>query len=396
MELQGVTLSNIDVDIDNDSPDNVNFTFNEGLNALEAGIINTNLTMDFEWKYSFLLSGKATVYGPVSLVLLDLGFTNATKNNFTVPQVDLSTFDFILDRQSFTLDFSCALCPQLVVNLLINIFRGSLLDSIENSVKNTLNEELINDINVGIYDFYPTTINATQDIGVCTALIDGVRIKSDHLELPVDLTVFLTSEGYQRQGDGPVVPAYDPEIPAEILVSLSSYVTTSIQNILNKTPLSFPFKVLLINMSLNILGPDYPTEISMKKDNLKIKGSPELDISGLKLKYNVELEANLDFSVRNGDDTNLLYITPQLKSVKLSKISVTFLGIKLNLTLFRILLNWIVQLVANNILIPTFEIPQLPGFPLKTTDSILQVNDDYIDFGLSIKFDYLSKMLNKI
>ena len=79
MELQGVTLSNIDVDIDNDSPDNVNFTFNEGLNALEAGIINTNLTMDFEWKYSFLLSGKATVYGPVSLVLLDLGFTNATK-----------------------------------------------------------------------------------------------------------------------------------------------------------------------------------------------------------------------------------------------------------------------------------------------------------------------------
>lgn len=135
MELQGVTLSNIDVDIDNDSPDNVNFTFNEGLNALEAGIINTNLTMNFEWKYSFLLSGKATVYGPVSLVLLDLGFTNATKNNFTVPQVDLSTFDFILDRQSFTLDFSCALCPQLVVNLLINIFRGSLLDSIENSIK---------------------------------------------------------------------------------------------------------------------------------------------------------------------------------------------------------------------------------------------------------------------
>ena len=79
------------------------------------------------------------------------------------------------------------------------------------------------------------------------------------------MTFFLTKDGYKRQGDGPVVPTYNPQNPGEIMVFFSSYVTDTITTVLNKTPLSFPFKILFYPFKLELLGPKSPTSITMNE-----------------------------------------------------------------------------------------------------------------------------------
>ena len=126
----------------------------------------------------------------------------------------------------------------------------------------------------------------------------------------------------------------------------------------------------------------------MNKNNLAIKANPILDVGFFKiLKFYVDFEAKLDASVKNGDSTNLLYITPQLKEIKINKFAFSLFGIKIKIRLFRRVLNWIVGIVVNHILVPTIAIPQLPGFQLQTKDSNLSVQKNYVEFGVSFDFN---------
>ena len=258
-----------------------------------------------------------------------------------------------------------------------------MLDTIESIVNSIFSDQMIDDINKGLFEYYPTTVNATNDIGVCLGLSSAISVMNDHIELPLDMTFFLTKDGYKRQEDGPIIPTYNPENPGEIMVFFSSYVTDTIVNLLNKTPLSFPFKIWFYPMKLEMLGPDALTSIKIKQNSLEIKASPVLNVGFFKTKFYTEFEAKLDASVKNGDDTNLLYITPQLKELKLNKFVFSFFGLKINFRLFKSVLNWFVEKIINHVLVPTFAVPQLPGFKLQTKDSNLNVQNDYVEFDIS-------------
>lgn len=393
MEMEGITLTNLTVNVTNPSAQNVQFDFNSTQNALIAGVSNTSIYISLKWKYNALLSGNALISGPVKVAGLNVGFTETQRDEFNVPQLSLNHFDFALDKDAFKLNFDCKLCPKFLTDLLVKIFKSSLLSTVENSVREMFSQELFEDMNAGIYEFYPTTVNVTDEIGVSTALVSSINVEDDHLELPLDMTFFLLSEGYKRQGDGPVVPRYDAQDSGEIMVFLSSYVTDTLMRTINTKPISFPFKVLLFNMKLHLLGPSSPTIIKMKKNNLQITASPALDVGFLRITYSVSFEAKLDASVKTGDGDVMLYITPQLRGLSLKKFQMTFIGIKFDLTFARIILNWIVGLVANWVLIPTFEVPQLPGLPLKATNSLLNVRDNFVEFGISFAFNHLRKYI---
>ena len=181
MSASGINMTDIYVNITNPSASNVKFSFNQTGNSLDMGIINTSISVSLKWKYSGALSGTAGVSGPVSVVSLDLGFAAAAKGQFNVPQVKLNQFVFLLDKNNFKISLDWKLCPKLVIDLLIAVFKGVLLDTIENIVNSIFSDQMIDDINQGIYQYYPTTVNTTDDIRVCLGLSSAISVMSDHI-----------------------------------------------------------------------------------------------------------------------------------------------------------------------------------------------------------------------
>lgn len=390
ISASGINITDVFGNITNPSASNVIFNFNQTGKSLDIGMVNTTVSAGFNWKYS-TLSGSANITGPVKTSEISLLFDSAVKNQFKIPQVNLKQFLFALDKNSFKIHLDCSSCPQVIIDLLVKMFKTILLDSIEKIMDTIVNQKIFDEMNKVIFTLYPTTLNITKDIGICLATTNTIAISDDHIEVPLDLTMYLTSEGYSRQGDGPVIPTYDVKLPGEIMFFLSSYVTDSAMRLFNKIPLSFPFTLWSIPMTLDILGPAAPTSIKILQNNFEIIATPTLSIDSLKTKITIEIETSVDASVKAGDNTYLLYFTPQLKKVSLNKIIVDFLGYKLDLSMLNFAFNWVAKQIINHIFIPTIPIPQIPGFKLKMSDSILQVQNDYVEFGVSFDFESMRK-----
>ena len=311
LSASNINITDIYGNITNSSPSNVIFNFNQTGKSLDIGMVDTKVNAGFKWKYSSL-SGSANITGPVKTSQISLSLDSAIKNQFKIPQVNLKQFEFSLDKDKFLIHLECSVWPQPIIDLLVKMFKSVLLESIEKIINTLINQKIFDEINKVIFTLYPTTLNVTKDIGICLAMTNSIAISNDHIEVPLDLTMFLTKEGYARQGDGPIIPTYDAKLPGEVMFFLSSYVTDSAMRLLNKTPLSFPFTVWMIPMTLDILGPAAPTSIKILKNNFEVIATPILSIDSIRTKFIAEIETSMDASVKTGDETHLFYFMNNL------------------------------------------------------------------------------------
>lgn len=162
-------VSGITVAVVNDNHENVQLTFNEEKNALSVVVSNTNINCHVNWKYHVLIAditGVGDITGPISSVSMNLGFETQEKDGMLIPKVNIQDFDIQFDEGNFNFNFDCSMCPGDLANIILNLFKGALLDKIRDEARGVVNDKVVGTVNDALMEGYPLTKELNEEIGI--------------------------------------------------------------------------------------------------------------------------------------------------------------------------------------------------------------------------------------
>lgn len=389
MSSGDVTIKDITLDLTNGDANNLKVSFDETNNALYIEVDATQVRVHLNWKYDASLlqvSGDATVDGPVSSLTLNLGFTTKPEASYFIPQVNVNSFNAQLNKDAFNLQFHCDGCPGFVEQLVESLIKDTLLDTVSQAINQQVPSQLNTVGNQILDQSFPRSVSMYNNLDVATAMTGPLTIKSDHIEVPLDSTVFLKEDGYNRQGDAPVIPSYNPNDPGEIQLFLSSYLLDTLSASLNKGVQTFTTAVKGIQINLSIDPAKGATSLKFEEGSFDISISPTILVPSYSVGLQISASAQIDPQIIPGDAKDMFYVSPKIKGFKMSNLQLIVGGSTYSLSFVKSFLNTLFQYVINSGLVPKIGAPKLAVLPLVVSSSELDFHATYSEFGAIFDF----------
>ena len=384
-------ITEVNVEVVNEDHNNVQLSFNQDKNALGVAVSNTYIKAHVNWKYEILffsVSGVGDVSGPINYVGMNLGFETQEKGGMSIPKLNIQDFDISFNTEGFNFNFDCNLCPGDVVNLILGAFKGQLLDEVRNQARNVVYNNVINLVNSVLLDQYPLTTEVTDEMSIGLATTGPVSVKPDFLSVPIDGTVFLTQEGYNRPFEAPEIPSESPENPGEIILFISKYVYQTLEKTINKVPMNFETTLYGFTIQIQIDGSRVPLEIATRDKDLHLLGGAIVTIPALRLSFEVGASADVDIFFQSGDSTNMIFVDPEIdrSSLKLTTFKISLFGWQFNLNFLTGIANYIIGMIVNRMIFPTMAVPKFEALPLTATAAIVEFFETYTEAGVAFNF----------
>eukprot|EP00345_Euplotes_harpa_P007133 CAMPEP_0168318768 /NCGR_PEP_ID=MMETSP0213-20121227/668_1 /TAXON_ID=151035 /ORGANISM="Euplotes harpa, Strain FSP1.4" /LENGTH=441 /DNA_ID=CAMNT_0008319883 /DNA_START=33 /DNA_END=1354 /DNA_ORIENTATION=- len=386
MSMGDLKITGITVQVENNNADNVHIGFNEGKNGLDVSVDNTFIRVHVNWRYEVLfikVSGTGDISGPINNLHMTMGFETQPKENFLIPKINIQDFDISFNEGGFDFKFDCGGCPSDVINLILNAFKGPLLDEVRNQARGVVNSQVVDQVNGQFMALYPTTLAVTSDISVCVATTGPLSVKTDYLRVPADFTIFLAKEGYNRQFDAPEFPSEDPANPGEVQLYASKYVYQSFDQSISKLPMRFDTTLYGFDVQIDVDGTKVPIVFETQNNNLHFSGGAIVTVPALSTVVEFKAHTDLAFSFRGGDSTNMVYIDPDVNtsSLKFDTLVVTVYGYRLDLSFSTGFVNYLIGLGLNHVVIPDIAVPKVAALPLTATAALVKFFDIYTEGG---------------
>ena len=325
----------IKVALSNSSPNNLNVGFDEPNNGVAVKVDDTYVSIkcNFRYKKSIIkFKGSIDLHGTLKSIGLNLGFDALEESGYYVPQLKMNSFDFDMPKSNFKLKLKCKGCPKFVQDLISTFAKDPLIVSIRNQIRKTLPTQLITAGNRVLVTSYPRTVNLYNDINLCTAMSGPIMIKSDYAQVPLDGTLFLTEDGYHRTGSAPDIPIYNEKDPGELQMFFSSYLPTSLDEILNKKTQQYKVKYQSQTYILELNPEKGKTTLTFEDGDFKILASPTITMPNLGLSLFFSASAMIQPEIDNGDDTHMLYVHPKVGEVKINNVELIMDGSSIDLS----------------------------------------------------------------
>ena len=395
MQEGNLRVYGINVQVTNDHHNNVNLMYNTSHNGIGISVDKTFLKVHVDWVYEkgiFKIKGTGDISGPISHVGMTMGFGTQPKGKFLIPKISISDFDMLFDKSNWHFEFHCTGCPAKIINFIMNAFKGPLCDKIRKESFKIVDTKITQKINEKFYESYPTLAEINNDLSISLATTGPVSIKSDYLHVPLDATIFLTKDGYNRSFEAPEIPSEDPANPGEIQLYASKYLYQTFVKSINKIPMKFSTQILGFNANIHIDGSKVPIIFSTHDKYLHFEGGGVISIPALFLELDIGATAHLDLFFKSGDKSNMIYIHPEINrdSIKMTTFKVSIFGFKINLTPITSLINPLIKFIANSQVIPTIEVPKSDILPLTATAALVKFFDTYTEAGIAFNFGFES------
>jgi len=403
MHMGDLSVTGITVHVDNNDHNNIKVGFNEGKNGLDIAVDNTYINVHVNWRYSkgiIKVSGVGDIKGPINHIQMVMGFDTQPKGDFLIPKVQINDFDMSLDKGQWNFHFDCKLCPSKVIDLIVNAFKGPLVDKIKGEAKKVVNSKVSDTVNAKLVEVYTTTTALNPDLTFTLATTGPISVKSTYLSVPFDGTVFLTKEGYSRPFDAPDIPHENPQNPGEIQLFASKYLYQTFEKSINKLPMRFDSQIAGYDVTFDVDGSKVPIEIDTRDKHLHVLGGGILTFPTLGFVFEVGASCDIDVLFRPGDSTNTIYVDPDVnrESLKLTVFKATLYGYEIDFTPFIGVVNYVVGFVINSVMLPPVAIAKNPGLPLTATAGVIDFYDTYTEAGVAFNFgiqDLLESLLSK-
>jgi hypothetical protein len=391
MKVGDLSITAISAEVVNDNHNNVQLSFQEDKNGLAVSVDNTYVNVHVHWRYKksiLKFSGTGDVKGPISNVRMILGFDTQEKDGFLVPKMSITDFNISLEKKQWHFHFNCKGCIAKINDLILNAFKGPLVDKIKSEARKVVNNKVADIVNKQILERYPLSVPLTNEISISTATTGPVSVRSDFVSVPVDSTIYLTEEGYNRPFEAPEAPKENPDNPGEIILVATKYVFQTLERTINKVPMSFETRVLGLAVRIDIDGSRVPLEIDTRNNELHVLGGAVITIPFLRTSIEIGASSDIDLFFKPGDSENMIFVEPDLDraSMKLTTFSITMFGFRLE---FGFLLNFINALVApliNMFMLNRIAIPKLEQLPLTATAAIVDFQETYTEAGIAFNF----------
>ena len=382
-------IKDITADISNTSPDNLKIQFVEGSNVLAIEVDSTNIDVSVNFHYSesiVSVSGSAKLKGPIDKLTMNLGFDKKSESTYFIPQIKVDQFKTYLDKGAFSFDFSCHNCPGFVEDLVEKYLKDDLVDEVAKALNEQLPSELNSDGNKLIDESYPRSVTLYNNIDIETSMSDGISVKSDHLEIPLDSTIFLHEKGYHRAEDAPVIPTYNPNDPGEIMLFLSPYLLLTLGDTLNEGVQTYNTTFMGTNYQVFLDPAVGKTALTFEEGDFAIDFSPKIMATDYSIGIEITASAKLNPVVSKGDSKNMFYVTPKIKSLQLSTIKLLSGTTPVDISFIASYLNTIVESLINTVAVPVIPVPKQSVLPLHVTKSELDFHSNYSEFGIVFDF----------
>jgi hypothetical protein len=382
-------VTNIRVDMDNGSPDNLKVSFQKDTNSIGVEIDQTHLVVNVDWKYSksiISIGGSAEIDGTIGGIAMGIAMSTAPADQMFVPQIGINGFILNLDKGAFNLDFHCDNCPGEVEKLISDYLKDQLIDQVQAQIQAQVPTQMTAVGNQILQNSYPKIFNLYNNIDIATGLVASIIVNDDYLSLPLDGTIFLDSEGYNRPGITPDMPSYNPKDPGEIMMFFNEYLVDTLTTTLNKESQTYQGTILGFAFQASLDPSVAQTILTFEEGDFNIKATPKITFTSLKLGFELGAIAKINPKILKGDATNMFSIVPQVKGLSLTSLKVFILGIPINLSFGISLLNPLIQMLLNMAVVPTIAIPKLQIMPLHVTDSELDFHNSYSEFGILFDF----------
>lgn len=270
----------------------------------------------------------------------------------------------------------------------MNTFKGPLCDKIKKEAFKIVDTKVTKIINEKFLNFYPLTGKISNELSIGLATTGPISIKSDYLYIPIDATIFLTKDGYNRTFDAPKIPSEDPANPGEIQLYASKYLYQTFVHSINQVPMKLKTEILGFDANIYIDGTKVPILFSTHDKYLHFEGGGVISIPSLFLEIDIGASAHLDLFFKSGDKSNMIYIHPEVNrsSIKLTTFKVSLFGIKLDISPIISLINWAIGFVVNSQVIPTIEVPKSDLLPLTATAALVKFFETYTEAGIAFNF----------
>jgi hypothetical protein len=319
---------------------------------------------------------------------MNLGFETQEKDGMLIPKVNIQDFDIQFDEGNFNFNFDCSMCPGDLANIILNLFKGALLDKIRDEARGVVNDKVVGTVNDALMEGYPLTKELNEEIGIGLATMGPVVVKQDYLSAPIDGTIFLNSEGYNRPFDAPEIPVESAENPGEILLFISEYVFNTLSKTLNQVPIQFESSIFGFNLNIQVDGAKYPIDVSTHDKALHLGGGATVTIPALNIIFEVAAKSEIDLNFMPGDSANMLFIDPNADkdSLKIDTFILTVFGMRLNLSLFAGIVNFFIGMAIDHLVLPTIGVPKVEAMPLTATSALVNFFDRYTEAGIAFNF----------
>lgn len=382
-------VSNIRVDMANTSPANLKISFQQPKNALGVEIDQTSLEVNVDWKYKksiISVSGDAKITGTLGAIGMNLGLTTMAKDPFVIPQISVQDFILNMDKGAFSLDFHCNHCPGEVEKLIANFLKDTLIDQVRDQIQSQVPSQLNSVGNQILSDSYPTTFNLYNDIDIATGMTAQVTVAEDHIEIPMDATVFPTEQGYKRSGTTPAMPTYNPNDPGAIMMFFNPYLVSTLSDTINASVQKYSATLMGIQYEVSLDPAVGKTVLSFEDTDMVIVASPSITATQYGIGLQLAATAKLDPKILNGDAINMFSVVPKVKALSLSSLKIVYGQDTYDLSFAVNYLNAVIQGMLNQLVIPTVAIPKQDILPLHVTNSELDFHTDYTEFGILFDF----------
>uniref|UniRef100_A0A7S3JNE7 Bactericidal permeability-increasing protein n=1 Tax=Euplotes harpa TaxID=151035 RepID=A0A7S3JNE7_9SPIT len=382
-------VSNIRVDMSNTSPNNLKVSFVKASNAIGVDIENTGIVVNVDWRFKksiISVSGDAKVSGTIGGIAMGIVLTKMQEGSYFIPQIGVNNFNLNMDKGAFSLDFHCNHCPGEIEKLISGFLKDKLLDAVRSAIISQTPSQVTSIGNTMLNQDYPRAVSIFSNIDVATAMIGDIAVQDDHLEVPLDSTIFLHTKGYNRPGPAPEIPGYNPKDPGDVMMFFSPYLLSTLSDTLNQGPQSYSVSFYGINVDVTLDPSQGQTSLALEDGDLSAKFSPMINLPSYGVGLQMTATAQINPTILQGDDTNMFYVTPSIKSMTLSSLSLFVGSVPIDLSFMVVYLNAFVQAVINKGLIPTIAVAKLAALPIHVINSELDFHKAYSEFGILFDF----------
>jgi hypothetical protein len=384
-----VRISSIVADLSNDSPDNLKVAFDVGSNSIRVDIEKTVMSVSVHWKYKKSIiseSGNAKISGTLDGMGMNIAMSSMTEDQFIIPQIDVQNFDLAFNKGRFNLDFSCHHCPKFVEKLIKKYLGDKLLDIVRDQIKSQVPKQLHSAGNKALHDNYPRTVNVYGNFGLATALTNTIVVAENHLEVPLDATVFRFDQGFSRSGATSAMPHYNAQDPGEIMMFFNNYLLNTFKNTVDVDGFKYKTTILAMDYELTLPAVTGLGDLKFEEGDFTISASPTIFATAFNVGIELTATAKFTPTITPGDATNMLSVVPTIKSLSMSRLVVVVSGEKYDISAAADYLNALMEGILNMVVIPTISIPKLPVLPLQVTKNELDFHSGYGEFGVLFEF----------
>ena len=285
--------------------------------------------------------------------------------------IDGTNFDVVNDSQF----------DQEVTDVVKQFFQTNIINSIQQTIQNQANGIIQTSINAAILAGYPTTLNMAGGLSMATGLVGSVVVNTDYISIPIDASVYLTANGYERTATAAAIPTSAPSAEENVSFFIGQYFLTTLTKAVNSQLFEYHTSIFLFPVTVDL--PAGTTLATFGDDVLTLMAQPMIHIIGF-LEFDGNVTVHVSPEITAGGSANVAKVFLKLHEVEINHSVFKIFDVEMPHFISDIM-AFFIKLFSNSF-IPAIAIPKGDTTQFSVSSALVSLKNGFMKAGIKMNF----------